>query len=605
MQDGIEYLTWTFLFRRILKNPTYYQLEDVKAGTINKYLRDMLRTVLWDLNDAGCLEFGDENQDTFESTVCGQIASYYYMSYKTMAIFKQSLKSDCTINELIRILSSTTEYDELPVRHNEDKLNFELSKEVPLKVDDLAMDEPSTKAMLLFQAHFSRLQLPITDYVTDLRSVLDQSIRILQAMIDYTSSADHLWLKCTLKLINLIQMITQGRWLNDSTLSNLPGITEQSVINFWENGIETLPELLVCPYDKTRNILRQDEELADEDIDDIMKCIRYKYPRIDVQITLSSFDIGLDSDLMVLCRLKRYSGNPNKIYSPKWYKPKLEGWIIVISLHNSEKLLAVKRVRISRQWKTTRIKIHTPSNVEEIPDYNEEEKTLLLDVYIMSDAYLGLDQFYTVSCNLDIYQQRKQIGGPQRSKFDQAKRRFSKRYQDDDVSSIATSTAFSSRLTNMNDNNDEKVVESKQDDPFFNLETADDLLDLKAAISGSSGSGSGGNDTAEYEEEMKQSQLEYRSYAQSAGGQSRGGQSGITYISGVHGQSGQVYDDVTVLSGATFDTQLLDPRNRPQIDDRASTIQIDFDDLRSVVTDITDDDAQSILTQQTIIKKWD
>ncbi len=42
MQDGIEYLTWTFLFRRILKNPTYYQLDDIKATTINKYLRDCI-----------------------------------------------------------------------------------------------------------------------------------------------------------------------------------------------------------------------------------------------------------------------------------------------------------------------------------------------------------------------------------------------------------------------------------------------------------------------------------------------------------------------------------------------------------------------------------
>ncbi len=103
MQDGIEYLTWTFLFRRILKNQTYYQLDDIKATTINKYLRDMLRTVLWDLNDAGCIEFLDENQDLFESTVCGQIASYYYMSYKTMSIFKQSLKEDCTIIIMIYI----------------------------------------------------------------------------------------------------------------------------------------------------------------------------------------------------------------------------------------------------------------------------------------------------------------------------------------------------------------------------------------------------------------------------------------------------------------------------------------------------------------------
>ena len=498
----------------------------------------------------GCIEFTDENQDTFESTVCGQIASYYYMSYKTMGIFKQSLKSDCSIIELIRILSSATEYDELPVRHNEDKLNFALSKEVPFDTSDLAMDEPSTKAILLFQAHFSRLQLPITDYVTDLRSVLDQSIRILQAMLDYTSSSDHAWLQCTLKIVNLIQMITQGRWLNDSTIANLPNITEKSVMNLWKNGIETLPELMACHSEKIKNILKEDEELTPEDISSIIKTIRFKYPRIDVQVTLSAFEIGLDSDLLVLCRLRRYSGNPNKIYSPKWYKPKLEGWIIVIALHSSNKLLAMKRCRVQTQWRTTKIKVTTPANSSDIPDYDEEKKKILFDVYIMSDAYLGLDQFYTISCNLDILQQPREIGGFGRSKFEAAAK-TKRRLYDDDTSSIASSTLLSERM--------------EENDPFLNIETTNDLIGLKQEVNGNN------ND--------EKSLLKGGSYAQS------------------------------VLSGATFDTSLLDLRNRPEsmefVD--ANSIQIDFDDLRSVVTDITDndEDARSILTQATSIKKWD
>lgn len=42
------------------------------------------------------------------------------------------------------------------------------------------MDSPHVKANLLLQAHFSRLPLPCADYLTDLKSVLDQAIRILQ-----------------------------------------------------------------------------------------------------------------------------------------------------------------------------------------------------------------------------------------------------------------------------------------------------------------------------------------------------------------------------------------------------------------------------------------
>lgn len=58
-----------------------------------------------------------------------------------------------------------------------------------------------------FQAHFSQLELPISDYVTDLKSVLDQSIRIIQAMIDICSNSG--WLLSAINCMNLLQMVMQ------------------------------------------------------------------------------------------------------------------------------------------------------------------------------------------------------------------------------------------------------------------------------------------------------------------------------------------------------------------------------------------------------------
>lgn len=52
------------------------------------------------------------------------------------------------------------------------------------QVDQYTYDSPNTKAYLLLQAHFSRLPLPCTDYTTDLKSVLDQAIRIIQVCIE-------------------------------------------------------------------------------------------------------------------------------------------------------------------------------------------------------------------------------------------------------------------------------------------------------------------------------------------------------------------------------------------------------------------------------------
>lgn len=59
----------------------------------------------------------------------------------------------------------------------------------------------------VLQAHFSRAELPISDYVTDLKSVLDQSIRIIQAMIDVCANSG--WLSSALTCMHLLQMIIQ------------------------------------------------------------------------------------------------------------------------------------------------------------------------------------------------------------------------------------------------------------------------------------------------------------------------------------------------------------------------------------------------------------
>ena len=54
------------------------------------------------------------------------------------------------------MLCAAAEYDELPVRHNEDKLNLALAGEVRLRTDPRAADDPHTKANLLLQARAAR-----------------------------------------------------------------------------------------------------------------------------------------------------------------------------------------------------------------------------------------------------------------------------------------------------------------------------------------------------------------------------------------------------------------------------------------------------------------
>ena len=45
-QDAVDYITWTFFFRRLLKNPTYYQLEGTETEKVNQYLSTLVDTTI-------------------------------------------------------------------------------------------------------------------------------------------------------------------------------------------------------------------------------------------------------------------------------------------------------------------------------------------------------------------------------------------------------------------------------------------------------------------------------------------------------------------------------------------------------------------------------
>ena len=45
-QHCIDYLTWTYFFRRLTKNPAYYNLKTTEAGSINNYLNGLVETSL-------------------------------------------------------------------------------------------------------------------------------------------------------------------------------------------------------------------------------------------------------------------------------------------------------------------------------------------------------------------------------------------------------------------------------------------------------------------------------------------------------------------------------------------------------------------------------
>uniref|UniRef100_A0A670Z8Y4 U5 small nuclear ribonucleoprotein 200 kDa helicase n=1 Tax=Pseudonaja textilis TaxID=8673 RepID=A0A670Z8Y4_PSETE len=222
-QDAVDYLTWTFLYRRMTQNPNYYNLQGVSHRHLSDHLSELVEQTLSDLEQSKCISVEDE-MDVAPLNL-GMIAAYYYINYTTIELFSMSLNAKTKVRGLIEIISNAAEYENIPIRHHEDNL---LRQKVPHKLNNPKFNDPHIKTNLLLQAHLSRMQLS-AELQSDTEEILSkvQAIRLIQACVDVLSSNG--WLSPALAAMELAQMVTQAMWSKDSYLKQLPHFTSENI----------------------------------------------------------------------------------------------------------------------------------------------------------------------------------------------------------------------------------------------------------------------------------------------------------------------------------------------------------------------------------------
>ncbi|RVE62283.1 hypothetical protein OJAV_G00155530 [Oryzias javanicus] len=432
-QDAMDYITWTYFFRRLVMNPSYYSLADTSHESINKYLSNLVEQSLRDLEISHCIQI-KEDERTVEPLTYGRIASYYYLKHQSVGMFKERLRAELLVPELLSILTDAEEYAELPVRHNEDQLNSQLAQQLPLQVNPHSLDSAHTKTHLLLQAHFSRAQLPCSDYSTDTKTVLDNAIRICQAMLDV--AANEGWLVTAISICNLVQMIVQGCWLHDSSLLTLPHVEQQHLYLFrkWtkkkrrsdEEGfsgeIQGLPELIAaCNGNQSIFTAMVSAEIHLSQTTQTWSFLNH-LPILEVRMSVKGWweenqeqmerpvpvtsknlregsnwlDIHADQEYVLQACLQRINvgqqrrKQDGKAVAPRFPKVKDEGWFLVLGEVDRRELLAVKRVGYVRSRTVASVAFYTP----------EKTGRYIYTLYVMSDSYLGLDQQYDLHLNV-------------------------------------------------------------------------------------------------------------------------------------------------------------------------------------------------------------
>ena len=392
-QDALDYLTWTFFFRRLHKNPSYYGLKisaeehnTIAAQQLaNDFMVELVDKSFGELAESGCIAL-HSNGDV-DSTALGKIMSYYYLSHKTVRHLLKHAKRDASFEDVLSWVCGATEFDELPVRHNEDLINAELSKNLPLNAEllGLPMWDPHVKAFLLLQAYFSRIDLPISDYVGDQNSVLDQSIRIVQASIDVLTELSYL--SSCVMMTMLLQCIKSARWPHDGPLSILPGVEVEKEQQRIARG-NAQPRSLAQIHDTSKPALSQALKTigipppAQSQVEKVIKTL----PQLQINI-LNTSALSLT---VSIARLNTALQPDYRIYAPKYPKPQSEGFFLIVADAAKDEVLALKRVNwpsMGEKGSGGRNKPTARSMIKLSPETVERK----VDVLVVSDAYVGMD----------------------------------------------------------------------------------------------------------------------------------------------------------------------------------------------------------------------
>ena len=190
---------------------------------------------------------------------------------------------------------------------------------------------------------------PMSDYVTDAKGVLDQAVRILQAIIDVCVESG--WLATCLHAMNLMQMVMQGRFITDPSCMSVPGVDEQKAASLSGSGYEALPQLVdACVNKETaaRKALTN-TGLKQRQVDEAVNHCQ-RMPLIDIDAKLSKDGTEVEVNLR---RASKSAGGGGKgggrgsaprAILPRYPKVKEEGWWLILGDRNNRELLSLKRV---------------------------------------------------------------------------------------------------------------------------------------------------------------------------------------------------------------------------------------------------------------------
>ncbi|PPQ67232.1 hypothetical protein CVT24_011551 [Panaeolus cyanescens] len=371
-QDAMDVLTWTYFYKRMLENPNYYNLHNTSHQHVSDHLSELVENTLNDLVNSKCITIEDEMD--VSALNLGMIAAYYNISYVTVEVYTLSLKERTKLKGLLEVVSSSAEFETIPIRRHEETLLRRIYDRVPVKLDQANFEAPHFKTFLLLQAHFSRLHLP-PDLAADQVLVLEKVLNLLSACVDVMSS--NAWLNA-LGAMDLSQMCVQAMWETDSPLKQIPHFEPDVVKRCKDAEIETVYDVMEMEDDQRNELL----QMTPAQMRDVAAFVN-SYPSLDVNHELVKGEYTAGAPIYLKVALARDADEDDDesdqtVIAPFYPHKKLANWWLVVGDSATRQLLVIKKVTVT---KTLAVKL----------EFSLPKGKHNLKLYVICDSYIGAD----------------------------------------------------------------------------------------------------------------------------------------------------------------------------------------------------------------------
>ena len=146
----------------------------------------------------------DEATGSLTPTELGRIASRYYIRHASIEIFNSTFRPKMSEADVLAMLSSSVEFDQIKVRDSETQELVRLMEQAPCQVKGGTVTTPG-KVNILLQGYISRAYVEDFALVSDTAYVAQNAARIARALVEIGTSRK--WAQTAAVLIEMSKSI--------------------------------------------------------------------------------------------------------------------------------------------------------------------------------------------------------------------------------------------------------------------------------------------------------------------------------------------------------------------------------------------------------------